>query len=165
MSYAKQNMEEADASRRKIFIIIALVVALPIAGLVYWVTRSSPQSGPPRLENALRPGSPEFEGIRERVVVEFDPDTDATEGERALGDVVMTMTPTIRNFTRRPINGLELRAIVVDLQGQPVQEKTVVRQVELENNEVTQIPITMEGFKKTDTRANIKIELTGVRFK
>ncbi|MDQ3754641.1 MAG: hypothetical protein M3371_07915 [Acidobacteriota bacterium] len=169
MSYTKQNMEEGDASRRKIFIVIALVAALPIAGLVYWVTRSSPQSGPPHLENALRPGSPEFEGMRERVVVEFDPDTNATEATRPLGDVVMTITPTIRNFTGRTLNGLELRATVVDSQGQPVQEKTVIpipnRQPELENNKVLQVPITMEGFRKTDTRANIKIELTGVRFK
>ena len=169
MSYAKQNMEEADASRRKIFLIVALVAALPVAGLIYWAMRPSPDAGPPRLENALSPASPEWEEVSRRVVVEFDPDNDATEGERALGDVVMTMTPTVRNFTGRTINGLELRATVVDLQGQPVQQKTVVplpnRQAELEHNRVMQVPITMEGFKKTDTRANIKIELTGVRFK
>ncbi|MGH9941607.1 MAG: hypothetical protein ACRD9R_04510 [Pyrinomonadaceae bacterium] len=165
MSYAKQNMEEADASRRKIFIIVALVAALPVAGLIYWATRSSPAGGPPQLENAVRAGSPEWDQTRQKLVVDFSADNDATEGERALGDVVMTMKPTVRNFSGRTIDALELKATVVDLQNQPVREKTAIFQDDLENNKVAQKEITMEGFKKTDVRANIRIELTGVRFK
>ncbi len=169
MSYAKQNMDEGDAARRKIFLIVALASLVPLAGLVYWMTRSAPAGGPPRLENALRPGAPEFEQVRRSIVVDFDADDDATEADRPLGDVVMTMQPTVRNFTGRTINGLEFRATVVDLQGQPVREKIVIpipnQQAELENNKIFQPTINMDGFRKTDVRANIKMELTGVRFK
>lgn len=169
MNYAKQNMDEGDASRRKIFLIVMLAALVPVAGLVYWMTRVPAASGPPRLASALRPGSPEFEQVRQSIVIDFNADNDATEAARPLGDVVMTMRPTVRNFTGRTIDGLELRATVVDLQGQPVQEKTVIsipnQQAALENNRVFQPTIMMEGFRKTDVRANIRIDLTGVRFR
>ena len=171
MSTIKANTEEADASRRKIFMIIALVTALLVAGLVYWATR--PGAGPgeqPRLENAIRADSPEFAQVKDRVVVEFLPDQDAYESTRAVGDIVMTLRPKVRNFTGRTISGLELKATVVDLEGNPVREKTVIAipssgRTELENNRVAEIPIMMEGFRPEDVRANARVEVTGVRFK
>jgi hypothetical protein len=78
----------------------------------------------------------------------------------------MDMKPKVRNFTGRTITGLELQATVVDLENKPVQTKTVIAiprlQPALEPNKVLEVPIHMEGFKKEDVRANIRIAVTGV---
>jgi hypothetical protein len=169
---AKPNTDAADAARRKIFIITAIASALLIALLVFWATRSrSDGTGQqPQLAGALRAGSPEFEQARGRIVVDFNPDDDAFESTRAVGDIVMTMRPKVRNFTGRTLGGLELQATVVDLDGNPVRQRTVIavpteRQPELEQNKVMEVAIMMEGFKKDDVRANIRVEVTGVKFK
>ena len=173
MSTIRASAEGADASRRKIFIIVGLATALLVAAFVYWATR--PGGGPaeqPRLEGALRADSPEFAQARDRVVVEFIPDQDAYESTRAVGDIVMTLRPKVRNFTGRTITGLELLATVVDLDNKPVRQRTKIAipnaetgQSELEHNKILVVPILMEGFKKEDVRANIRVELTGVKFK
>lgn len=171
MSGVNTNNDDLDASRRKIFIVAAIVSALLIAALVFWATRSnkSGASQQPQLAGAIRADSPEFAQIRERLIVDFNPDDHALESTRAIGDVVINMTPKVRNFTGRTINGLELQATVVDLGGNPIQQRTIIaipnRQPELEPNKVMEVPIRMEGFKKDDVRANIRIELTGVKFK
>jgi hypothetical protein len=166
------NVEEADSSRKKIFIGVGLLGALVVALLVYWTMRPAPPVREPRLENAIRAGSPEFAQAHDRVVIDFIPDQDAFESTRAAGDIVMSMRPKVRNFSGRTISGLELRASVVDLEGKPVRERTVIAipnvaagVTELEPNKVLIVPIMFEGFKQTDVRANIKIEMTGVRFK
>jgi hypothetical protein len=168
---AKPNTD-ADDSRRKIFIITAIASALVIALLVYWATRSGSNNAgqQPQLAGAIRADSPEFGKLRDAIVVDFNADDDAFESTRAVGDIVMTMRPTVRNFTGRTLSGLELQATVVDLAGNPVRQRTVIavptdRQPELENNKVSEVPIMMEGFKKDDVRANIRIEVTGVKVK
>ena len=169
MSTTRVEKDEAADSRKKIFIAVGAVGLLLIGALVYWATRPRVVAPEPRLENAIRAGSPEFAQLKERVVVDFVPDQDAFESTRAAGDIVMTMRPKIRNFSGRTINGLELKATVVDLGGQPVRERTVIAVPnaarELEPNKVLEVPIMIEGFKSTDVRANIRIEMTGVRFK
>jgi hypothetical protein len=169
---AKPHTDAADDSRRKIFIITAIASALVVALLVFWAMRS-PSNGAgqqPQLAGALRAGSPEFAQAHERIVIDFNADDDAFESTRAVGDIVMTMRPKVRNFTGRTLNGLELQATVVDLDNNPVRQRTVIavptdRQPELEHNKVMEVPIMMEGFKKEDVRANIRIEVTGVKFK
>lgn len=172
MSAVKTNHDDdLNASRRKIFIGAAILSALLIAALVFWATRSGP-SGPaqqPRLAGAIRADAPEFARVRELLMVDFNPDDHALESTRAIGDVVINMTPKVRNFTGRTVNGLELQATVIDPAGNPLQQRTVIpipnRQPELEPNKVLEVPIRMEGFRKDDVRANIRVELTGVTFK
>lgn len=169
MSQPEKNIAETDTTRRTIFIVVALVAALLVAAFGYLASRPSTQRGEPRLEGAIRAGTPEFEQLRERIVLDFNPDEDASESTRAVGDIVIAVRPIVRNFTGRTINGLELRAVVVDLDNQPVKERTIVpipnRQAELETNKVLEVPFMIEGIKKDDTRANIRIEITGVKFK
>ena len=171
MSTIRANTEEADASRRKVFIVVGLVTALLVAALVYLATRRS-DDGPaaqPRLVGALRADSPEFAQLRERVVVEFIADQDAFESTRAVGDIVMTLRPKVRNFTGRTLSGLELKATVVDLEGNPVRERTLIAipaagRTQLENNKVAEVQIMLEGFRKDEVRANARVEVTGVKF-
>ena len=164
------NNDEANGSRRALFLIIGLVSLLLIGGVIYLATRPSTggggTAGEPRLEGAIRAGTPEFEQYHERIPLDG---LEATEATRAIGDIVMTLKATARNFTGRTINGLEVHAAVVDSQGKPVKERTVIviptRQPELDPNKTMDVPVMLEGMKKEDDRANIKMEVTAVRFK
>ena len=174
MSTTEQNLNKPERSRNIPFIISAIVGVLLIAGLfIYFKTRPAPPpyTGPPqqRLEGALRAGSPEFEQVKQRIGVD---EPEATEGGRVVGDIVMTLTTTVRNFTGRTISGLEMRGAVVDLEGKPIKERYVIvvpnapkNFTELENNRTLPVSITIEGFSKSDVRANIQMEVTGVKFK
>ncbi len=59
--------------------------------------------------------------------------------------------------------------MVVDHQGKSVNQRTVVvipgNQSELGNNKTMSVQIMLEGMTDTDDRANIKMEVTGFRFK
>ncbi|MFN2455339.1 MAG: hypothetical protein ABR577_14080 [Pyrinomonadaceae bacterium] len=169
MSTTEPNAVAVDSSRRTIFIIVGGIGIVLFAGLFYLMSRpdrSGAGVGTLRLEGALRAGSPDFEKYVGLVKVDAP---EATEGTRAIGDIVMTLTTTVRNFSGRTISGLEMRAAVVDLAGKPVKERTVIvipgRQPALEPNKTINVPVMLEGFSKTDTRANIKMEVTGLLFK
>ena len=169
MSSATHNTTETNSSRRMIFIIVAAISVLLIGGLIYLATRPTTGGGAgeqQRLEGGIRAGTPEFEQYRERIVLDKP---EATEAARPIGDMVMRLTSTVRNFTGRTINGLEIYAAVIDSQGKPVKERTVIvvptRQPELEPNKTMDVPVMLEGMKKEDDRANIKMEVTAVRFK
>lgn len=157
--------DEGDNSRRVIYLAVAAFAVALTALLIYLATRPSAPPVEPRLEGAIRADSPEFAQVKERLLVEFDADQNASEATRAIGDTVMFLEPTLRNLTGRTVDSVELRAAVVDLQGQPVKQRTVVRQINLEPNKVMKVPINLEGFKAGDVRANATVDLTGVKFK
>ncbi len=121
------------------------------------------QQGAPQL---IRAGSQDFEKYQQLIKID---DLEADESARPIGDIVMTLRATVRNFTGRTLSGLEVRAAVVDLGGKPVKERMVLliptRQPELENNQNMKAQVLLEGINKNDTRANIKMEVTGFSFK
>jgi len=104
--------------------------------------------------------------LQAKIVVD---DVEADEAKRALGDIVMSLHGTVRNFSGRTINGLEIKAAVIDHQGQPVKQRTVVvipsRQPELEPNKTMPVQIMLEGMTDADDRANIRMEVTAFTFK
>lgn len=163
MSTQAQHLPDEDSSRRKVIIIVALVAAIIIAIFFYVLMRaSSSVRVEPTLASAIRPGSPEFAQYHSKITVD---EPEATEAKRALGDIVMNLQTNIRNFTGRTLTGLEVKGMVVDHQGQPVNQKTVVviptNQPELENNRTIAVNIRLEGMTDQDDRANIKVEVTG----
>ena len=156
-----------DKSRRTLIIVIAVVAAVLIGGFFYLLLRTTVSSNQtPRLENATRAGAPDFEKNNKLIALD---EPEADEAKRALGDTVMTLQTTVRNFTGRTITGLEIRGAVVDHDGNAVKEKTLVmipgRQSELEPNKTMKVSLMLEGFTESDDRANIKMEVTGFRFK
>lgn len=171
MAYEAGGAAAADTdTRRKIFIIVGVVAALMLAGLIYLITRpAATNTAEARLAGALRSGDPEFDAVREQVVLDSK---EAFESPRAVGDIVMELRATARNFTGRTINGLEVHGTVIDSARNVVKERTVTvlpsgqtTQTEIEPNKTLPVRITLEGFKKSDDRANFRMELTGVRFK
>ncbi len=157
-----------DKSPRTIIIVVAVVAAILIGGVFYLLMRKSMRNSPPlRLENAIRAGSPDFEKYQKLIALD---DPEADESPRALGDIVMTLHTTARNFTGRTIIGLEVHAAVVDHQNQPVKERTVVviplaDRDALEPNKTMFVGVRLEGMTESDDRANIKMEVTAFRFK
>lgn len=154
--------EGRDKSRLVIYGAVTVVALLLVAGLAYLATRPSAPPGEERLEGAIRPGSPDFPG--DKLVVDFDPDENAVIGGNALGNHVVTMKPTVRNFTGRVVNGLEFRAAGLDLQGRTIRQRSFVTEQEIEPNRTASPPIGL-NFPADNRPAQLKLELTGVRFK
>src|ERR1041385_8198193 len=152
-----------DKSRRTLIIVVAVIAAVFIGGFFYLLLRKSVASSPaPTLQGAIRPGSPEWDRYAKLVALD---DPEADEAKRALGDTVMTLQTTARNFTGKTITGLEIRGAVVDHDGKPVKQRTVVvipgRQAELDPNKTMRVAILLDGFTDEDDRANIKMEVAG----
>ncbi|SRR5712692_119966 len=171
---AEHSIPEDESRRTMIIVVVAVVAAalivgvfVLIGGVSYLFTRRTRDGSQPRLENAIRAGSPDFEKYKKLIALD---DPEADESPRALGDIVMTVHTTARNFTGRTITGLEVRAAVVDHQNQPVKERTVVviptpDRDQLEPNKTMFVGVRLEGMTESDDRANIKMEVTGFRFK
>ena len=159
---------EASESNRTLIIVVAVIAAIVIAGLFYGLMRfaGGGRSVEAGLQNAFRAGSPQFEANKANIVLD---EPEATEAKRALGDIVMSLQTTVRNLTGKTLNGLEIHAAVVDYEGKPVKERTVVvvptRQPELAPNKTMQVNVALDGMSDTDARANIKMEVTGFKFK
>ena len=159
---------ESSETNRTLIIVVAVAAAVAIALLFYILMRagSGRGSSEPALPGAIRAGSPQFDEYKPKIFLD---EPEAFEAKRALGDVVMELKTTVRNITGKTLNGLEIRAAVVDYEGRAVKERTVVviptRQPELAPNKTLPVQVMLEGMKENDPRANIKMEVTAFRFK
>jgi hypothetical protein len=167
MATPERQLPDSDDSRRTIIIVVAVVAAIGIAALFYLLMRASGGGAvEPTLEGAIRAGSPEFEQYASKIVVDRP---EAYESKRALGDIIMNLQTIVHNFSGRTLSGLEIKGVVVDHQGKPVNQRAVVviptRQPELENNRSMAVRIMLEGMTDKDDRANIQMEVTGFKFK
>lgn len=167
MTAQDRRLEESE-SRKTLIIVVAVAAAVVIALFFYLLMRAGSSGGnaEPRLEGAIRAGSAEFEQYKSQIVLD---DPEATEAKRALGDTVMSLSTTVRNLSSKTLSGLEIRGAVVDHQGQPVKERTVIvipaRQAELAPNKTMPVTMMLEGMKDTDVRADIRMEIAGLKFK
>jgi hypothetical protein len=167
MAIPERQVPDSDDSRRTIIIVVAVIAAIGIAALFYLLMRASGGGSiEPTLEGAIRPGSPEFQQYASKIVVDKP---EAYESKRALGDIVMNLQTVVHNFSGRTLSGLEIKGVVVDHQGKPVNQKAKIviptRQPELENNRSMLVQIMLEGMTEKDDRANIQMEITGFKFK
>jgi hypothetical protein len=167
MASSERQAESAEGPRRTVIIAVAVISALAIGILFYFLLRATGGGSPqPTLQGAIRSGSPEWEQYRPKIIL--DP-PEADEARRPLGDIVMTLRCTVRNFTGQTLRGLEIKGTVVDYEGKPVRERTVVvipseRQPELGANKTMTAVVVLEGFKESDNRANIRMDVSGFRF-
>lgn len=169
MLYRQPRIIKEARLRLSIYLLataVSVVILTALAALYVWrQNHPLPVQEETRLEQALRAGSPDFDQYRERIKVEG---LTAKQSSRALGDIVMELTATVRNSTGRAINGLELRGAVVNAQGVPVGERTAVvipgQQMSLKPDETMNVRLLIEGIKPEADRANLRLEVTGVRF-
>jgi hypothetical protein len=155
--------EERDSSHLVIYGAVALFALLLIGGLSYLASRPSARPGDERLEGAVRPGSPDYPDAG-MLVVEFDPNENALIGPTALGPWAVTFKPVVRNFTGRTITGLEFRVAGLDPKGNVIRERIAINRDEIEPNKVHTPPLGI-NFPQDNKPADLKLELTGVRFK
>jgi hypothetical protein len=168
MSTSEKDIAESSRSVKITYGVVGIISLLLIGGILYIARKpAATGSGQAKLENALRPGSPDFEKYKALITVDKP---EATEGARAIGDIQMRLTTTVRNFTGKTIDGLEMRGAVVDIEGKTVKERTIIvipnnaRGVqELDPNKTLDVPIVLEGMTKEADRANIKMEITAIR--
>jgi hypothetical protein len=165
---ASDRRLETSGSHRTVIIVVAVAAAVVVAifiGFLMWASAGRGE-GEPTLQGAIRSGSPEFEKNQPNIVLD---EPEAFEAKRALGDLTMTLRTTVRNLTGKTINGLEIYGAVVDYEGKPIKQRTVVvvptRQPELPPNKTMQVQMMLEGMSENDPRANIKMEVTGFKFK
>ena len=168
MATPERHLADSNDSSRTIIIVVAVIAAVAIAGLFYFLMRASGGGNvEPTLEGAIRAGSPEFDQYASKIVLDAP---EAYESKRALGDIVMNLQTIVHNFTGRTLGGLEINGIVVDHQGKPVSQHAAVviptaRQPELENNRSMAVRVMLVGMTDKDDRANIKMEVTALKFK
>jgi hypothetical protein len=170
VSYQSPMLIREPNLRWPVYLLSALITTLLVLLMVgvLHVAQRSPLGNSavePRLEGALRPGMPEFEQHRERIVVER---LTATESPRAINDLAVEMNAAVRNTTERAVSGLEIRGAVLDAQRTPIGERTVVvvptRQTALEPGESISVRILLEGISPEAERAGLLMEVTGLRF-
>jgi hypothetical protein len=148
-------------------VVITTIIALVAAGLHY-VAMTQPVNNSysgPRLSSALRPGEPEFEQVREQIEIE---QILGTEQVHPFNSLAVDLTATVRNNTGRTISGLEMRGAIVDAQNSTLRERTVMvipaRQTALEPGEAIGVRVLLESINKDSERADMVLEVTGVRF-
>ena len=160
---------ETTESNRTLIIAVAIAAAVVIAiifGFLMWAVSSGPSAGV-TLQGAVRQGNPEFGKYAPNIVLD---EPEGFEAKRALGDLTMTLRTTVRNLTGKTVTGLEIKGSVVDYEGKPVKEKTLIfvpseRAQELLPNKTMQAQMMLDGMKDTDPRAQIKMEVVGFKIK
>lgn len=163
---ANQSKKEKKISKGLLIALGIGAVAVAILVGLASLKSSDAQIQEYALEGAFREGSPEFELQTKKIVIIKDPDR-TIESITGLGTVMMSMTGRIRNNGDRVINGLEVKATVIDIAGNPLKDKTMIvipKNIErLGPGEELSVQITIDGFDKKDDRANIRWKVTAIK--
>jgi len=169
MSYQGPRLIREPELRWPIVILAAVIttiIALGAMGLQY-VAMTQPvnsYSGP-RLESALRPGELEFEQVREQIEIA---QLRGIEQVHPFNSLAVDLTATVTNNSDRTITGLEMRGSILDAQNSTVRERTVMvipaRQTALEPGEAIGVRVLLESISRDSERADMVLEVTGVRF-
>ena len=146
--------------------VITTIIVLVAAGLHFVaMTRPVTSNSEPRLERALRAGELEFEQVREQIEIA---QLLGMEQAHPFNSLAVNLTATVRNNTGRTISGLEMRGAIVDAQNSTVRERTVMvipaRQTALEPGESIGVRVLLESIRNDSERADMVLEVTGVRF-
>lgn len=166
---AVQRIEETKPTRRDYVLasVVTLAVLLVVGGLIYSRMTGSTRhsSNEPQLERALRAGAPEFERLRERIIVE---DLVKTTSTRASGETLIELSANVRNETGLNIRALELRGAVTGDDGEVLSERAVVvmpaEQTRLPTGESVNVRVVLEGVDSRAEQADVLMEIVGVRF-
>ncbi|MDQ3686246.1 MAG: hypothetical protein M3430_11705 [Acidobacteriota bacterium] len=163
------QIEETKPTRRDYVLacVVTLAVMLVVGGIIYLRMSGSvrPSGNELRLERALREGAPEFEGVRERIIVEELVRTTSTRGS---GDAVIKLSANVRNETGRGIGALEMRGEVMSVDGQVLSERVVIvmpaERTKIPPGESLNVRVVLEGVDRRAEQADVRMEVVGVRF-
>ena len=165
---AAPRIEETKPTRSDYVIagVVTLAVVLVVGGLIYSRLTGSARhaSNEPRLEGALRAGAPEFESLRERIIVE---DLVRTTSMLPSGDALIELSANVRNETGRHIHALEMRGIVTGGDGQVLSERAVIvmpaERTRLPPGESLNVHVVLEGVDGRAEQTEVRMDIVGVR--
>ena len=147
-------------------VVITGAIALVAAGMHYFALTQPYLNtySQPRLEGSLRAGNPEFEPLREKILVQH---LVGVEKMNPFSDLVIELTATVTNNTGRTISGMELQGAIADSHGSLVRERTLVviptRQTALEPDEAMNVRILIENIDPHSDRGHVSLEVTALR--
>ncbi|HEX8248308.1 MAG TPA: hypothetical protein VF599_09065 [Pyrinomonadaceae bacterium] len=146
-------------------VIVAVLLVIVTSGF-YSTCTSRQASQQQQLEGAVREGTPEFEALTKKIVIQTD-DNNTKQSPTGMGTIVMMIAGKIRNFSGKTLTGLEIKVTVVDQLEKPVKDKTLVvvpnQQEKLETNQSMPVRVMIEGFSKDDDRAMIRWKVTAIK--
>lgn len=148
--------------------VIGGAIGLIAIGLVIWLFSFRPSMEDQMaavLEGSYLEGTPEFEELTKHIIISTSPDT--VESPNPFGSISMFIKGRVRNRSKRVINGLEINVAVVDQFQQVVKEKRVLavplQHVRLEPDSTIDVTLSIDGFKRSDDRADIRWRVTAIR--
>lgn len=165
------TLEQHNAPKKginKIFIVAFVVAAIAIGGAIWLISLrpSMDQQVEQNMEGAVREGSPEFEALTKRIVIQTDEDK-TIQSPIGLGTIVMSIGGKIKNITGKTITGLEINVAVIDTFKAPIKDKTLIvvpnQYTRINNNEVADVTVRIDGFDPKDDRANIRWKVTAIK--
>lgn len=166
-----ETLEQHNAPKKginKIFIVAFIVAAIAIGGAI-WLMSLKPsmqQQVEQNMEGAVREGSPEFEVLTKKIVIQTDEDR-TIESPIGLGTIVMSIGGKIKNITGKTVTGLEINVAVIDTFGKPIKDKSLIvvpnQYTKLNTNEVADVTVRIDGFDPKDDRANIRWKVTAIK--
>ena len=157
---------EKPKSSKGVFVVGALIGVAAIALLIWFSAGPTMQEQMSNfLEGSYREGTPEFEKLTKDIIISTSDKT--VESPNAFGSISMYITGIILNKGEHTLNGLEVRAAVVDQFNRVLKEKRVLvvptQRSRLGPGEEIEVTLSIDGFKKEDDRANIRWKVTAIR--
>jgi len=163
--------DRADRNRRIKVLAVTLGIFAVLSGIVVYMILRQPRQAPVPgqraavLMNAYRAGSPEFEEYHRFVTVE---DQDATEATNLLGQKQVVTRGFLTNHGERTLTGVEVRAILYDLDNKPVAERVAVpipkQRARLGPNETMPIQVNVDTVPPRAAIARFEIVVQGLKF-
>ncbi|GBC81324.1 hypothetical protein HRbin10_00432 [bacterium HR10] len=164
------DVEREERRRRWRVLAITAIGFAVIGGLVlYWSARRT-TSGPAGSAGAgltgfVAAGSPEFEAYRRFVTVE---NQEATQAQNLIGQKQVVVYGVLTNRGSRTLTGVQVRAIVYDMENRPVAERTAFpiprRRPSLGPNESMVIQVNVDNVPPKAELARFEIVVEGLRF-
>ncbi|HMO82270.1 MAG TPA: hypothetical protein PKD24_15945 [Pyrinomonadaceae bacterium] len=148
--------------------LIGGLIGIVAIGVGVWLLTLQPSMEEQKsavLDGSYREGSPEFEELTKDIIISTHRDT--VESPNAFGAISMFIKGNVRNKSEKTFNGLEINVAVVDEFEEVVKEKRVLaiptQAPRLEPDTTIPITLSIDGFKRSDDRANIRWRVTAIR--
>ncbi len=163
--------EEREERRRrwKVLLVTGVGFALLVGLVLYWsARRPTSESGGTAgaaLTGFVSMGSPEFEAYRRFVTVE---NQEATQAQNLIGQKQVVVYGLLANRGARTLTGVQVRAIVYDMENRPVAERVAFpiprRRPSLGPNESMVIQVNVDNVPPKAELARFEIVVEGLRF-
>ncbi|MEO7659809.1 MAG: hypothetical protein ABIV48_09365 [Pyrinomonadaceae bacterium] len=151
----------------KVFIAAILVGIVVMGAFIALLSQRPPMDErmAKYLENSLLEGSPGFDELNKDIIISTDDKT--VQSPMATGKVSMFINGKIRNKGSRTIDVLEVNVAVVTQFKVVLRERRIlvvpVQQQVLAPGDIIPITLTLDGFEKSDDRANIRWKVTAIK--